>query len=75
MVSVVSIPQYDFVAEEISKTKECIVSCYFKPNQYTRSRIICLLFTNKDLTTGKIEWLENKDQHPEFWNHFLNITS
>lgn len=66
-------PSYDFVGEILSEKKECILFCYYRPNQYFPQRLICIIFADEQLTHGKFDWLEDEDQHPNFWDCFLQL--
>lgn len=67
------IPSYDFVVEVLSKENQDIVFCYFRPTQFSPQRLICIIFSDKQLTHGRIEWLEDKELHPKFWDCLLQL--
>lgn len=67
------IPSYDFVLEELSQEQQDLLFCYFRPNQFSPKRLICIIFADKQLTSGRIEWLEDQRVHPLFWDCLLEL--
>lgn len=68
-------PSYDFVGEVLSKKNEMILFCYYRPNQHLPQRLICIIFTDKQITHGRYDWLESETSHPEFWDCLLKLVA
>lgn len=74
MKRVIPIPSYDFVGEVLSQEQGIILFCYYRSNQFSPQKLICIIFSDKHLTHGQFDWLVNKEEHPHFWDYFLQLT-